>query len=147
MWRAYGGQGNGAALVFNTGFIDAKPDSPLIIAKVKYDTGPNRRKWLDQKISEYCGPLVSAQIPDDKLYIVAHHMFLLIKVFALTFKHRGFFEEQEWRIIYMPDRDTKGILKDKFSYAMGRHGVEPKLKFKIDLCPLNPRKHGRSERS
>jgi Protein of unknown function (DUF2971) len=130
MWRGYGGQGNGAALVFNTDFITVKSDLPLIVTKVK---------WLDRKITEYCRSLDRARVSDDKLWIIACYMFTLVKIFALTFKHSGFSEEREWRIIYTPDRDPGGILKDRLSYAIGRQGVEPKLKFKIEPLPTEPR--------
>jgi hypothetical protein len=139
MWRGYGEQGNGAALVFNTDFVTMKSDSPLIMAKVQYDTGQKRLEWLDQNITKYCRSLDGARIPDDSLDIIAYHMFFLVKIFALTFKHSGFCEEREWRIIYMPDRDPGGVLRDRLSYAIGRHGVEPKLKFKIGpLPPIEP---------
>ena len=36
----------------------------------------------------------------------------------------------------MPDRDTSGVLKDRFHYVIGDRGVEPKLKLKIG--PLRP---------
>ena len=141
MWRGYGGQGNGAALVFNTGFITVRSDLPLTVAQVKYGTGPKRLEWLDQKITEYCGSLDRARVSEDKLWIIASCMFTLVKIFALTFKHSGFSEEREWRIIYTPDRDPRGILRDRLSYAMGTHGVEPKLKFKIEPLPttIEPR--------
>jgi len=63
----------------------------------------------------------------------------MIKLYALTAKHHGFREEREWRIIYMPDRDPTGILKDRFGYTIGRQGVEPKLKLKIEPLPIEPR--------
>ena len=52
--------------------------------------------------------------------------------FALTTKHKGFEEEDEWRLIYIPTLDSKGILKKNISYSIARNGVEPKLKFKIE---------------
>jgi hypothetical protein len=40
MWRAYGSNGNGAALVFKTNFLTSpKDDSPLLIGKVRYASG------------------------------------------------------------------------------------------------------------
>jgi hypothetical protein len=35
-------------------------------------------------------------------------------------------------------RDTQGILRDRFGYAIGSRGVEPKLKFKIRPLPIEP---------
>lgn len=61
-----------------------------------------------------------------------------MKVFALVTKHHGFQEEKEWRVIYMSERDTKGLLKDGFHYLIGNRGVEPKLKFKVAPSPIAP---------
>jgi hypothetical protein len=33
-------------------------------------------------------------------------MFTLMKLYALVSKHHGFTHEHEWRIIYLPERDT-----------------------------------------
>jgi hypothetical protein len=38
MWRGYGGNGNGAAIVFDTAKIAAREESPLVIAHVHYGT-------------------------------------------------------------------------------------------------------------
>jgi hypothetical protein len=143
MWRGYGGQGNGAALVFNTSFIiSPKENSPLALTRVSYASRDNRLAWLRVKIEQWCNSLMasSISIPDDKLYIVAYRLFNLVKLFALKFKHDGFHEEREWRLIYLPDRDPQGLfLKQRFGYVIGSRGVEPKLKFKIEPLPIEPR--------
>ena len=74
-------------------------------------------------------------IPDDKLYLAGAFLFNLLKLFALKSKHDGFAEEREWRIIYLPERDTR---KDAFKpdYIVGKRGVEPKLRFEIK--PIDP---------
>jgi hypothetical protein len=131
MWRAYGGQGNGAALVFNTSFITFNADSPLIIAKVHYKSHSNRLAWLQDKLDTYLGITARLGLPDERLFIASYQIFNLINIFALIFKHDGFSEEQEWRAIYMPDRDIQQALTDKFSYHIGPRGVEPKLKFPV----------------
>jgi hypothetical protein len=139
MWRAYGGQGNGAALIFNTSLITAvNPESPLLIAKVRYAPSDARVSFLSEKLREWCGIVKFNSIPDDKLYVAAFQLFNLLKVYALTSKHNGFSEEEEWRIIYMPDRDTRGILKSGFHYVIGDRGVEPKLKLRITPLPVVP---------
>lgn len=133
MWRAYGGNGNGAALVFKTDFLtEPKDDSPLLIGKVHYASREQRRAWLEAKLRNWCGILAANSIPAEKLYLASHSMFTAIKLYALTSKHQGFSEENEWRLIYLPDRDTKGLMKDRFYYIIGKLGVEPKLRFKIE---------------
>jgi hypothetical protein len=140
MWRDYGGQGNGAALVFSTNFLtEENPATPLILTKVRYGSAETRIEWLKTKLIEWCGILKNAAIPDDKLHIAAYSFFHTVKFFALKSKHDGFTEENEWRVIYMPDRDPQRIYKDKFRlhYLVGPRGVEPKLIFKIRPLDAN----------
>src|SRR6202012_3424553 len=93
--------------------------------------------WLQQRIRDWCRILKAASIPDEKLWLAAHSIFSAIKLYALTSKHRGFSEENEWRLIYLPDRDPNGVMKGKFNYMLGKRGVEPKLRFKIEPLPID----------
>jgi hypothetical protein len=137
MWRGYGGFGSGAALVFNTEFIkEPQLQSPIAICKVRYASKDHRIARLDDMLGKWCTIVKSANIPDEKLYIAGYQLFQLIKIFALIFKHDGFREEREWRLIYLPERDVNGLLKNSFDYIIGSRGVEPKLKFKISPLPI-----------
>jgi Protein of unknown function (DUF2971) len=138
MWRAYGGQGNGAALIFKSDFVALQPASPLLFARVAYASNDDRIAWIRQKF-ETCMAIVAAgDIPYDMLDLVAKQMFQLMKLYALTSKHPGFDEEREWRIIYFPDRDKGRLLLDKLGYAVAKKGIEPKLKLKIAPLPIRP---------
>jgi hypothetical protein len=106
MWRGYGGNGNGATLVFSTDFLTLNTVSPLLFVKVKYGSERDRISWIEAALQKCMTTLATNRIPDDKLYLVAHQMFELMKLYSLTSKHPGFLEEEEWRIIYLPDRDT-----------------------------------------
>lgn len=46
MWRGYGGNGNGAAIVFDTAKLAAREESPIIIANVHYGTAEARSTRL-----------------------------------------------------------------------------------------------------
>jgi hypothetical protein len=135
MWRGYGGQGNGAALVFNTRFFAANENSPLLVAKVRYGSAEERVADLLKRLNNWCGILRNADIPDDKLHLAGFSIFSLIKVFALVTKHRGFSEEQEWRIVYLPEYDRENVFSDCRDYIIGPRGVEPKLRFKVAPMP------------
>jgi hypothetical protein len=139
MWRGYGRHGDGAALIFSTNLVIQKLDAPLIVARVSYASTEQRVTWLNTRLAQWCKIVAGSSIPDDKLHIAVYQIFNMIKLYALTAKHHGFREEREWRIIYMPDRDPTGILKDRFGYTIGRQGVEPKLKLKIEPLPIEPR--------
>ena len=131
MWRGYGDNGNGVAIVFDTGQLNVLENSPLTIAAVTYATTEARLTWLQELLSKFVKILSTSDIPDEKLYIAAYSLFERIKQFALFTKHHGFKEEKEWWVVYMPDRDHQKKLEAMFHYAIGPRGVEPKLKFKI----------------
>jgi len=131
MWRGYGGNGNGAALVFDTTQLGHIVGSPLIISKVTYASEKERLDWIGAKLAEFAVLLANYAIPKDKLHIPAYHLFERFKMFALFTKHRGFSEEREWRVIYLRERDVHQKLDGMLHYAVGRRGIEPKLKFKV----------------
>lgn len=131
MWRGYGSNGDGACLVIDSSKIPTVDESPLIFSKVHYATAQQRTSWIDALISKFCSILKASNIPDDQLSTATYYFFERIKLFALFTKHTGFKEEQEWRVVYMPDRDQSESLKNMLSYSIGPRGIEPKLKFKI----------------
>jgi hypothetical protein len=75
-------------------------------------------------------------VPDEDLHFAVYIFFDFVKLSSIIFKHIGFKEENEWRIIYVPDRDVNHILNDRFSYIIGDRGVEPKLKFELKPLPI-----------
>jgi hypothetical protein len=135
MWRGYGANGNGIAIVFDTSKLADLADSPLIIGKVDYESTEGRISWLQKKVAEFARLLTVTSVPSEKLYLPAYALFERIKYFALFTKHRGFKEEAEWRVVYMPDRDKGGRLNHMFHYSIGKRGIEPKLKFKVLPIP------------
>ena len=74
-------------------------------------------------------------MPDDKLHLAVWALFERIKLFALFTKHRGFAEEEEWRMVYMRDRDREKLFDRMFGYVIGPQGAEPKLKLKVAPLP------------
>lgn len=132
MWRGYGSNGNGAAIVFDSSRINYNEASPLIVAPVTYANTSQRRAWLDSKLGEVAKAIQASTASDEQLPHLATELFERIRIFALFTKHDGFKEEQEWRVAYMPDRDTSGRLHHQYHYAVGTHGVEPKLRFKLE---------------
>jgi hypothetical protein len=140
MWRGYGANGQGAALVFNTSFLTVVQDSPLFFGRVRYGSANERTPWLEE-LFRRCVDLVNF-IPmgtDQSLQFIGAQMFQVALYHSLLSKHTGFAEEQEWRIIYLPDRDTKGLMKDRLGYFRRGHTIEPKLKFPIKPLELEPR--------
>lgn len=131
MWRGYGGNGNGAAIVFDTAKINATSGSPFVISVVEYASTDKRRELLNAKLAQFADILRAQNIPDDKLYLVAWIMFERIKLFALFTKHHGFKEEREWRVVYLKERDTQNKIAPLLHYAVTSRGLEPRLKFPV----------------
>jgi hypothetical protein len=131
MWRGYGGNGNGAAIIFDSQKLNENDDSPFIVSHVVYASGKERLDWIENKCIEFSAVLKNAHVPDEKLYIPIWHLFERMKIFSIFTKHAGFAEEREWRVVYMRERDKNRKLDEMLHYAIGRSGVEPKLKFKI----------------
>jgi Protein of unknown function (DUF2971) len=138
MWRGYGGNGSGAAIVLDTAKITAREDLPLVVAKVHYGTAEQRMDRLKRYITQFAGILQTSRLPDDKLWLASFYFFQRLKQFSIFTKHRGFLEEDEWRIVYLKDRDGANSFDKMLSYTVGPRGVEPRLKLKIDAIPGTP---------
>jgi hypothetical protein len=131
MWRGYGQHGNGAAIVFDPSKITEVPTSPLMVSKVLYVKDVERIAQIQSSLNSWVELTERVALPDEKLYLAAYAAFWLVKTLALITKHAGFSEEKEWRVIYYPDRDATGALKQFQDYHIGDRGIEPKLKYKI----------------
>lgn len=115
MWRGYGGNGRGAAVVIDTAKIQEVGESPLLILRVKYGSAEERLAWIEQKIAEFAEILTKNDIPDEQIHLAASQLHEVIKMIALTTKYHGFKEEREWRVVYLSDRDDEDKLKDMLS--------------------------------
>ena len=135
MWRGYGGNGNGAAIVIDTAKINVLPTSSLILAHVEYATAQARRDWLVALVTKFSGILAALNLPDEQIHIAASALLDRVKLAALFSNHRGFDEEREWRVVYMRERDPNKVFDPMLSYMTSTRGIEKKLKFKIAYHP------------
>ena len=106
MWRAYGANGNGVALIINTEKITPLKETPLLLGKVGYRTDKERIDWFESTFVQLSTLLSETNVHDDKLYEVAFAVFETLKLSSLFTKHRGFDEEEEWRVVYLSKRDA-----------------------------------------
>lgn len=131
MWRGYGANAGGLAIVFDTNKFEENNESPFILGKVKYGSVSDRCQWIEEKIDDISECIDSYQLTDSDIFSIAHNFIERLKIFSLFTKHIGFHEEKEWRIVYMKERDYNKTLTGMLSYAVGQRGAEPKLKVKI----------------
>jgi hypothetical protein len=132
MWRGYGESGWGVAIVLDTAQIVPRDDSFLILAKVHYGTEEQRIEWIQTLLGRCADILENNAIPDNKLVVCSFFIFQRLKLFAIFTKHRGFHEENEWRVVYMRDIAESELLNHMIGYWNGPRGPEPKLKFKLE---------------
>jgi hypothetical protein len=129
MWRGYGGDGNGVAIVFDMARLLAPDSSPLLLRKVQYLSYEQSEQWMAQKLQAFATALAGLAAPADRMAVAAAALFERIKLFALFTKHRGFHEEREWRMVYLRERDVQDALTQQLHYAIGSRGIEPRLRF------------------
>lgn len=132
MWRGYGNNGNGAAIIIDTSRINANANTPLMLSNVQYATASERKAWINKKIDEFAALLVELRPPTARLSLAAYAIFQRIKIFALFSKHKGFSEEKEWRAVYLKEIDPGQRMDAMFSYCIGSRGLEPKLKLQLE---------------
>jgi hypothetical protein len=135
MWRGYGGNGNGAAIVIDTAKLSALPTSSLILAHVEYATTQERRDWLVALATQFSNILAALNLPNEQIHIAASALLDRVRLAALFSKHKGFHEEQEWRVVYMRERDQNKVFDPMLSYMTSARGIEKKLKFKVAYHP------------
>ena len=136
MWRGYGGNGKGVAIVFDTKKINyVETGSPLIISRVHYASTEDRKQWLQDLMRKFAALLKENHVEDEHLYLPVHALFTRIKIFSLFTKHDGFKEEQEWRVVYLKEWDQGDSVTPTHSYAITDRGVEPKLKLPVKAIP------------
>jgi hypothetical protein len=128
MWRGYGGDGNGVAIVFDLSPL-MTPDSPLLVRQVQYHSYEQSEAWMDRKLQAFAEALRRAGGPVEDMQGAAAALFERIKLFALFTKHRGFHEEREWRLVYLREQDRQGVLTQQLNYTIGPRGIEPRLRF------------------
>ena len=134
MWRGYGGNGKGAAIVFDTTKLTESTSSPLLVDSVTYASPERRKTWCEELIRKLVDFIYQHDdLVDESILNISRLAFERIKLAALFSKHKGFEEEREWRAVYMSDRDdpTQPSLGMFYSYHNGSRGIEPVMRYKL----------------
>lgn len=133
MWRAYGANGGGVAIVFDTAKLTPREEAPLILHPVAYLSTDDRLKWIAEKLDQLAAFLKDIRPPDEDIWYAAWHYFYRLKHFALFTKHKGFAEEDEWRLVYAPDHDPTEEYAAMLGYCITEKGIQPKLKLRLGV--------------
>jgi hypothetical protein len=135
MWRAYGGAGNGAAIVVRTDWARDLGNYPLLVQKVRYRTLDQRHQELIALFKKWVRNVRDSKPPLNLLHHAIYRLFEQMKLLAISTKHKGFSEEREWRLVYFTERDRTNLFEPYLGYHNGPRGMEPKLKFKVKTFP------------
>jgi hypothetical protein len=131
MWRGYGGDGSGVALVADTSALVADDSSAFMFSSVRYQTNDERERDL-RKVEEKVATIFrSADIPTVSLYSAAYAVFYNLVVRALLTKHRAFDSEREWRLVYLGPYDRDKAFEPLCTYRINGTGIEPVLKLPV----------------
>lgn len=102
MWRAYGSRSAKAALVLN---IPLEPENAInlentFLVPVAYFDQFELEKYLSN---------IANQVKNNLNFLTSlaaseleNMLFLTLVILSVTLKHKGFSEEKEWRIVYLP---------------------------------------------
>lgn len=133
MWRAYGDNGSGAALVIDPKQIGNTHTSPIFLSKVKYYSPEERLELIGSKLNQFTYLLRPLKLDDNSLWLAAAIIFECITLLALITKHHGFKEEREWRLIYIKERSIMDDFWSMLHYTTtNKSKLEPKLKLKLE---------------
>ncbi len=131
MWRAYGADGGGAAIVLDTAKLTSVLQRGLVLAKVVYGTAQERLAWIDRLFSSVAEFLRKVEFDDAAVPTLAKEVFKRIVLASIFSKDVGFREEQEWRLAYLKDRDPDSQFEKMKSYSISGRGIEPRLKLNM----------------
>ncbi|CUH49264.1 DUF2971 domain-containing protein [Ruegeria atlantica] len=131
MWRAYGADGGGAAIVLDTAKLTSVPQRGLVLAKVVYGTAQERLAWINRLFSSVAEFLRKVEFDDAAVPTLAKEVFKRIVLASIFSKDVGFREEQEWRLAYLKDRDPESQFEKMKSYSISGRGIEPRLKLNM----------------
>jgi len=133
MWRGYGANGLGVAIVFDPKKAPKDDNSNIIFDKVKYPNDIYLDKWCNDIIKKFSDIIKNNNLGKDDKEIseLVNIIFHRIRVASLYAKHTGFSEEREWRLSCHIDNKSLPNASTNHAYIIREDGIFPKLKNKI----------------
>ena len=140
MWREYGANGQGVALIMHPLFLtNFLVRSPFYFTKIKYGSNVERTENLKNIYNEFFGIIANQIVDINILERAGKYIFYAALFFALKFKHNAFEDEKEWRIFYASPIDEVHIdefhqyAKERLSYLIKNNTIYPKLELGINF--------------
>lgn len=126
MWRAYGGDTAGVALVFNPDFLDEDSGALDAYTSPVLYGGPNEfaGEFAKMVVGVEANKELMASVPADNVRLGLLHA---LRFAVLSTKHKGFAEEQEWRVLHSPHDGSSEIMPPCVESVAGIPQVVHKL--------------------
>ncbi len=111
MWRAYGRKCGVEVVLNNSVFLDENESYGVFSTPVLYAEGVDVNKWLGRIIENIKNHSdVFKEFGRDNF---RDYLFHMLRCAAVSIKHPGFREENEWRIIYCPSFESgNNVVRD-----------------------------------
>ena len=137
MWRGYGGNGSGVAIVFNGTKFNNINENHLTFGKVKYLNDYNINVNINYIIEEFIRFLAEnkevVNQNDRNIYRFIYVLHKTITMSSMFIKNIGFSEEEEWRLVYFGnDNYDKITLSKGIFFNPTKYGFNSKLKLTFD---------------
>ena len=135
MWRAFGGNTARVALVFRIPFFAPGADKlNIIFSPVAYMEEADAHAELEEIIKN---------IQDNKKFIcsvdrpqIVQTVFTMLYAAVVCLKHPGFLEENEWRVIYGPNRYPSPLVESSTEVVAGVPQLVYKLPLEANVSPF-----------
>lgn len=128
MWRGYGSAGVGVGLVINPLPLYAVAENFGAYSSPVFYSDERDVMELFLEVAQNIRRNVEFVASTNKK-VVKGMFFLLLRALAICSKHKGFSEEQEWRIMHTKDLDDRGAL----DYGVQILGGVPQPVFKLSF--------------
>ena len=132
MWRGYGANGGGIAIVIDPTKVKEN-DPSIFFAPVNYPKESEQEKWSEEIIKRFSNIVKMNKFgkTHEEITKLINILFNRIRIASLYSKHKGFEEESEWRLsIHFEDSHEKDNRICR-SYVLNQNGIQPKLKYRF----------------
>ena len=133
MWRGYGANGLGVAIVVDPKKVPRDANSNIIFNSVKYPDDVFQSEWCKKLIKKFSNIIKDNKLGknDKEISQLVEIIFHRLRLASLYAKHRGFSEEREWRLSCHTDNKNLPNASTNHAYLIRDDGIFPKLKNKI----------------
>lgn len=132
MWRAYGAPAGVAIVLNNRTFLRTDDRLKAYFSPITYCSKIEFNQIFKGLFERIDSRLSFLKQIDRNL--ILNHLFEVFKGFLLRIKHPGFYEEREWRLIYIPSIDKSDIIKAEVRQI----GIIPQI---VSIIPLDEQRN------